>query len=125
MHQAKQLLKRTVWKILPHSTVQFIKKRHYLRLLCSSLLEKEPELSVVRYLVKPGDFVIDIGANIGVYTKMLSELVGPNGRVYSIEPYPPTFETLSYIVRKLRLDNVEPINIAVSDSEAIVTMLKQ
>ncbi|MHC4204926.1 MAG: FkbM family methyltransferase [Planctomycetota bacterium] len=118
-------MKRTVWKILPHSTVQFIKKRHYLRLLCSSLLEKEPELSVVRYLVKPGDFVIDIGANIGVYTKMLSELVGPNGRVYSIEPYPPTFETLSYIVRKLRLDNVEPINIAVSDSEAIVTMLKQ
>jgi FkbM family methyltransferase len=30
---------------------------------------------------------------------------------------------LSYIVRKLRLDNVEPINIAVSDSEAIVTMV--
>ena len=122
MHQIKRLLKRTAWKILPHSTVQFIKKRHYLRLLRSSLFEKEPELRVVRYLVKPGDFVMDIGANVGVYSKILSELVGPNGRVYSIEPYPPTFEILCYNARKLRLDNVEPINVALSDSEAVVTM---
>ena len=122
MHQVKRLFKRTAWKILPHSTVQLIKKRHYLRLLRSPLLEKEPELRVVRYLIKPGDTVIDIGANIGVYSKILSELVGPDGHVYSIEPFPPTFEILCYNVRKLHLDNVEPVNVAVSDSEAVVTM---
>ena len=122
MQQLKRLLKRMAWKILPYSTVQLIKKRHYLRLLRSSLLEKEPELRVVQYLIKPGDTVIDIGANIGVYTKMLSELVGPDGYVYSIEPFPSTFEILCYIVRKSRLDNVEPINVAISDSEAVVTM---
>lgn len=122
MNQVKQLLKRTAWKILPYSTIQSIKKRHYLRLLRSSSLEKEPELSVVKYLVKPGDTVIDIGANIGVYTKILSELVGPNGCVYSLEPFPPTFELLCYNIKKLCLDNVEPENIAVSDSESIVTM---
>ena len=122
MHQVKRLLKRTAWRILPHSTVQLIKKRHYLRLLRSSLLEKEPELRVVRYLVKPGDTVIDIGANVGVYSKILSELVGPEGHVYSIEPFPPTFEILCHNVRKLRLDNVVPINVAVSDSQAVVTM---
>lgn len=123
MHQVKQLLKRTAWKILPHSTVQFIKKRHYLRLLSSSSFEKDPELRVFRHLVKPGDTVIDIGANVGVYSKILSELVGPNGRVYSIEPFPSTYEILCYIVKKLNLDNVEPINVAVSDSEAVVTMV--
>ena len=122
MHQVKRFLKRTAWKILPQSTVQLIKKRHYLRLLRSPLLEKEPELRVVRYLVKPGDTVIDIGANVGVYSKILSELVGPEGHVYSIEPFPPTFEMLCYNVRKLHLDNVEPVNVAVSDSEAVVTM---
>jgi FkbM family methyltransferase len=110
------------WNILPQSTIQFIKKRHYLKLLRSPLLEIEPELKVIRYLVKPGDSVIDIGANIGVYTKILSELVGPNGRVYSIEPFPPTFEILCYNIRKLHLDNVEPVNVAISDSEGIVTM---
>lgn len=107
---------------MPHSAVQLIKKRHYLRLLRSPLLEKDPELKVVQYLVKPGDFVIDIGANVGVYTKILSELVGADGHVYSIEPFPPTFEILSYNIKKLHLDNVEPINVAVSDSESIVTM---
>ena len=122
MHQVKRLLKRTAWKILPHSTIQLIKKHHYLRLLSSTLLEKEPELKVIRYLVKPGDTVIDIGANVGVYTKILSELVGPNGHVYSIEPFPSTFEILCYNVKKLRLDSVEPINVAISDSDAIVAM---
>ena len=115
MRRIKLLLKRTVWKILPPSTVRLIKKRHYLRLLCSSLLEKEPELRVVRYLIKPGDSVIDIGANVGVYSKILSELVGPDGHVYSIEPFGPTFEILCYNIRKLSLDNVEPVNVAISD----------
>jgi FkbM family methyltransferase len=122
MNQVKRLLKRAAWKILPYSIIQFIKKRHYLRLLCSSSLEKEPELRVVRHLVKPGDSVIDIGANVGVYSKILSELAGPSGHVYSIEPFPSTFEILCYNIKKLHLDNVEPINVAVSDSEAIVTM---
>jgi len=122
MQLAKRLLKRTAWKFLPQSTIQFIKKRHYLRMLRSSLLEKEPELRIVRYLVKPGDTVIDIGANIGVYTKTLSELIGPNGRVYSIEPFPPTFELLCYNIKILHLDNVEPVNVAISGSESIVTM---
>ena len=122
MHQIKRLLKRTAWKILPQFMIQLIKRRHYLRLLCSSLLEKEPELRVVRHLVKPGDSVIDIGANVGVYSKILSELVGPDGHVYSIEPFPSTFEILCYNIKKLHLDNVEPINVAISDYEAVVTM---
>jgi FkbM family methyltransferase len=81
-----------------------------------------PELKVVRHLVTPRDSVMDIGANIGVYSKMLSELVGSDGCVYSIEPFPATFEILCYNIRKLHLDNVEPINVAVSDSDEIVTM---
>lgn len=122
MRQIKLLFKKAAWKILPHSTVQLIKKRHYLRLLCSSLIEKETELRVLQHLVRPGDFVIDIGANIGVYSKILSELVGRDGRVYSIEPFPPTFEILCYNIRNLSLDNVEPINVAISDSEDVITM---
>jgi FkbM family methyltransferase len=123
MQLVKRLLKRTAWKILPYSTVQLIKKRHYLKLLRSSSLEIEPELKIIRYLVKPGDSVIDIGANIGVYSKILSELVGTDGHVYSVEPFPATFEILCYNTRKLHLDNVEPINVAISDSERIVTMV--
>jgi FkbM family methyltransferase len=122
MQRVKGLLKRTGWKILPYSTVQLIKKRHYLKLLRSTSSEIAPELKVIRRLVEPGDSVIDIGANVGVYTKILSELVGPDGHVYSIEPFPATFEILCYNARKLHLNNVEPINVAVSDSQGTVTM---
>ena len=36
--------------------------------------------------VTPGSVVLDIGANIGVVSVYLSRLVGPTGRVFSIEP---------------------------------------
>lgn len=45
---------------------------------------KEPEL--LRTLIRQGDTVVDIGANIGWYSSLLGELVGPNGRVYAFEP---------------------------------------
>ena len=37
-------------------------------------------------LVKPGDVVLDIGANIGAHTLNLARCVGPTGRVIAFEP---------------------------------------
>jgi FkbM family methyltransferase len=37
-------------------------------------------------LVKPGDVVLDIGANIGAHTLRLAQSVGPGGKVYAFEP---------------------------------------
>lgn len=36
--------------------------------------------------VKPGDVVLDIGANIGAHTLPLAVLAGPHGRVFAFEP---------------------------------------
>lgn len=36
--------------------------------------------------IKPGDTVLDIGANIGAHTLRLAHIVGPTGRVHSFEP---------------------------------------
>ena len=41
---------------------------------------------IVRELVKPGQVVLDVGANIGYYTVILAKLVGPEGRVFAFEP---------------------------------------
>jgi FkbM family methyltransferase len=38
--------------------------------------------------VKPGDAVVDVGANHGYYTALMADLVGPTGRVASVEPNP-------------------------------------
>lgn len=44
------------------------------------------EERVVRALVRAGEHVVDVGANVGWYSTMLAELVGLNGRVYAFEP---------------------------------------
>jgi FkbM family methyltransferase len=42
----------------------------------------------VRQLIKEGDTVVDIGANLGYFTKLFSKWVGNSGRVIAIEPVP-------------------------------------
>jgi FkbM family methyltransferase len=39
-------------------------------------------------IVRPGMAAIDVGANFGYYTLLLADLVGPSGRVISVEPNP-------------------------------------
>lgn len=45
-----------------------------------------------------GDLVIDIGANVGVFTTASAEAVGPSGAVICAEPLPSTFQDLQHNV---------------------------
>src|SRR5262245_55376099 len=44
----------------------------------------------LRQQLRPGSCVIDIGANVGDYSALAAQLVGPAGRVYAFEPAPDT-----------------------------------
>jgi FkbM family methyltransferase len=46
------------------------------------------ELDFVRRTVRPGQTVLDIGANIGLFTITMAALAGPTGKVYAFEPLP-------------------------------------
>jgi FkbM family methyltransferase len=46
------------------------------------------ETEVFRRLCSPGDFVLDIGANIGWYSVVASKLIGERGRLMCFEPDP-------------------------------------
>jgi protein-L-isoaspartate O-methyltransferase len=41
-----------------------------------------------------GDTVLDVGANIGMYTLSAAKIVGDSGKVYSFEPDPIVFSNL-------------------------------
>jgi FkbM family methyltransferase len=57
--------------------------------------------------LKPGSVVVDIGANIGYYALMEARLVGPEGRVYAIEPVPRTREVLEHNIALNSYSNIE------------------
>lgn len=46
----------------------------------------EDEIKFVRRLLQPGQRVVDIGANYGVYTLSMARSVGPTGKVWAFEP---------------------------------------
>ena len=56
--------------------------------------------------IRPGDVVVDVGANVGYYTILGGLLVGETGRVYAFEPDPVAFEILRRNVALHRLHNV-------------------
>jgi FkbM family methyltransferase len=47
-----------------------------------------PEENFVKRIVKGGDWVIDVGANVGSFSLVAAQCVGPFGRVFSFEPNP-------------------------------------
>ena len=73
------------------------------------------QLELMKELVKKGDNVLDIGANIGYYAEILSDLVGENGRVYCFEPDEINFKHLAKIAK--RKNNLELIKKAVAEND--------
>jgi len=64
------------------------------------------ELKFLKKIIKKGDYVVDIGANIGYYTLFFASLVGPTGKVFAFEPEPKNFSILKKNVENNLLDNV-------------------
>jgi FkbM family methyltransferase len=112
-------LKTIAYFLVPKVVLNELRHRKHLRDLATAV---EPEESEVRRLINKGDTVLDIGANFGVFTKLFSELVGPQGSVLAFEPIPQTFRTLAAGVKRYHLGNVRVLNKALSDTVGTVQM---
>ena len=66
-------------------------------------------------LLRPDMTVIDIGANIGLYTLLSSVKVGKNGAVHSFEPSPNAFNKLYLNLNLNKMSNVIVNKMGVSD----------
>lgn len=74
------------------------------------------EMIFFQHYLRPGDNVIDAGANIGLYSLFFSNLVGPRGRVLAFEPDPICAARFRENMALNQLVNVELREVAVSDS---------
>lgn len=52
------------------------------------------EIELLKKYIKPGDTVLDIGANIGFYATILSDIVGEKGKIHCFEPDTTNFNHL-------------------------------
>lgn len=114
--------KKVLNHLLPDSIINVIKKYHYLNTLRHFHVEDEPDLLQLENIIKKGDVVLDVGANIGIYMKFLSKFVGNTGEVWCLEPIPLTFEFLNFNIRKLGLKNIKLFNYAASENETNLIM---
>jgi FkbM family methyltransferase len=68
-------------------------------------------------VLKEGDVVLDIGANIGYYVLIESQLVGKTGKVYAVEPVTSTFELMQKNLQLNSLTNVSASNFAFGEKD--------
>jgi FkbM family methyltransferase len=67
------------------------------------------QVEALRPLVPKGSTVVDVGANVGFYTRHFTNWVGPRGKVIAIEPEAANFASLNRMILQKGASNVEPI----------------
>lgn len=85
-------------------------------------LSDRDKIGLVAGHVKPGMSVLDIGANIGFYTRLLSESVGSNGTVYAFEPDEDNFRHLTRLTKTLA--NVKRVQAACGEKSGAATLYR-
>ena len=91
--------------------------------LAFPMLFEPNELKLVAGLLRPGMSVVDVGANIGLYSILAALRTGPAGRVWAFEP---SSESASRLERNLRLNNcerVEVVRLALSDTTSSASLV--
>lgn len=74
----------------------------------------------IQKIIKSDYVVIDIGANLGYFSKTFSRLV-PNGKLVAIEPLPQFHAVLDHFIGKK--ENVELHNVALGKTSGSITMV--
>ncbi|MFN4033313.1 MAG: FkbM family methyltransferase [Fimbriimonadales bacterium] len=78
------------------------------------------DLKVLQQLLKPGDTVIDIGANVGSHCIPLARWLGHGSQVHAFEPHPRIFSYLHANAQLNRLANLHLYPYALGESEGEV-----
>ena len=68
---------KNIINLLPAGLAFWLRSLYYgIQIRLGKFVSNEKEFTVLGRLVKKGDWVLDIGANVGHYTLSLSSLVG-------------------------------------------------
>lgn len=74
--------------------------------------------------IKPGNIIIDIGANIGTFTVKAAKATGETGRVIAIEPDADNLQILTKNIHANKLTNVTIVPKGVWSSKSLMKLFK-
>lgn len=72
--------------------------------------------------VKPGDVVLDVGANIGQFSLLAAQKVGAGGTVFAVEANPATASLLHQNIAVNGLTNIQVLELAAWDEATTLTL---
>jgi FkbM family methyltransferase len=91
-----------------------------LKYFIHGLNKREPISNIATQLLRPGDCMIDVGANVGYFTALAALTVGVHGIVHSFEASPDTYQKLQVLAKNNLYGNIKTHNYAVSDEDGTV-----
>lgn len=82
------------------------------------------EVNYFQSACQPGSIVVDVGANVGLYTAIAGAAVGPSGRVIAVEPDPESLGFLKQTIAANGLTNTTVINAAAAEAVGKARLFK-
>lgn len=126
-----------LWKNAPRRTIRGKRHGYRMDLDLSNWSERHSfflgrfyELGsqlLIEKAVRPGETVIDVGANIGMITLLAARCVGPAGIVHSFEPNPQAAARVAASLQANQIRNVtlHPCGLADAESELTLKVLTE
>lgn len=74
--------------------------------------------------LRPGDVVLDVGANIGTYALTAAAKVGPSGKVIAVEPVARNVRSICMGVLSNAFTNVSLLQCAASGSNSVIGVIR-
>jgi len=115
-------IKQALYKILGVKNYLIVVSRLFFISYSFGLLKKDKTFDChyfIGKLIRKGDHVIDIGANLGYYSRLFAKLVGTNGKVFSVEPVTLFRKILKINTSKFKNTTIIPYALGTEDNKSI------